>query len=89
MTKKFVMPEDPKSQLAIFKAMAGFVEKTISSQIPVMKNMLKAEMEKTSGPAETMDLRKKARTLRMHELCLHDQLNRLKARIEQLSGITE
>lgn len=89
--KKFVMPKNLIDQLMITRSMLGYVEKAISS-IPKRNQDLEMSISEavlTHSPETVRELWSKKRILRMQELCLLAQRDRLNARVDQLSGITE
>ncbi len=83
------MPKDPDFQYAVFRKMLDHVEEAI---IAVPEN--KANIERLLAKAKEQNDISKIRELlctklelRMQELCLYDQRDRLKDRIESLRGM--
>jgi rhamnose utilization protein RhaD (predicted bifunctional aldolase and dehydrogenase) len=83
------MPEDPDIQYAVYRKMLDLVEEAIIS-VPENKANIERLLAHAQEQKDIPNIRELLRTkleLRMQELCLYDQRDRLKGRIERIRGM--
>lgn len=84
--RRLILPEDPEDRLKMFKFMILKVDEAISS-VPKVKEEIRFRLSKSVDIETSLQLHKKEKMLRMQELSLYDQRDRLEKKIMDMEKL--